>query len=279
MFIAIDIGGTSTRVASSKNLKTIAKIEKFSTEKDFDLAIKKMTESIRKLCLKSKIQAIVIGLPGVINKKTKKLVKAPNLKTWINKSIANLLSKKFNCPVFVENDTALGGLGEAVFGAGRKYQIIAYIAIGTGFGGVRIVNRQIDRSAQGFEPGHQILKPNGKYWSSCKQKGCLESLVSGTAFYKKYKIRPEDCKNSRVWNDFSKNLAQGLINVIALWSPNIVIISGGFSERSHLFLNQTKEYVKKNLLIFKPPPIVKSKLGDNSGLYGGLHYLKNKTCL
>lgn len=277
MYIVIDIGGTSTRIASSKNLKTFEKIDKFSTIRNFDLAIKKITAHIENITQKGKTQAIIIGLPGVIDKKTKRLIRSPDLfSSWIHKPLTNILSKKFNCKVFIKNDTDLGGLGEAVFGAGKGYKVVGYYAIGTGLGGVRVVNKQIDIAAQGFEPGHQIININRKKWPSCGQYGCLESYVSGRAFYKNYKIKPEHCKNKKIWQDFSKYLAQGIINAITLWSPNIVIIGGGLSKKSRLFLKPLKEYVRKNLLIFSPPPIVKSKLGDKAGLCGGLHYLKTK---
>ncbi|MDA2921818.1 ROK family protein [Patescibacteria group bacterium AH-259-L07] len=276
MYILLDIGGTSTRVASSKNLKTIAKIEKFPTEKNFTPGIEKVHMSIKKIAQDNKITAIVLGIAGIHDKKAGKILASPNLHSWVNKPIVANLKKTYHCPVFLENDTDLGGLGEAVFGAGKKYTIVGYYAIGTGLGGVRIVNKRIDISSQGFEPGHQIIKPDGKKWPPCGQVGCLESLVSGTAFYKNYGIQPENCKNKKIWNDFSKYLAQGIINALVLWSPDIFIIGGGFSERSRLFLNQTKEYVKKNLLVFKSLPIIKSKLGDKAGLYGGLHFLKTR---
>ena len=275
MFITIDIGAANTRIAGSKNLKTIFELKKFPTEKNFDSGIKKIHTNIQKIARNNKIKAIVVGMAGIHDKKDGKVLVSPNLPSWVNKPIVAGLKKTYHCRVFLENDTDLGGLGEAVFGAGKKYKIIAYYAIGTGLGGVRILNKQIDISAQGFEPGHQIININGKKWPWCGQKGCLESYVSGKAFYKKYKIRPEQCKNQKIWQDFSKYLAQGVINAITLWSPNIVIIGGGLSKKSHLFLKPLKKQVRKNLLIFKSPPIIKSALGDKSGLYGGLHYLNN----
>ncbi len=273
MFIAIDIGGTNTRITSSKNLKIIEKQIKFSTLKNFRPGIEKLITAIEKLTRKKKIKAIVIGLPGVINRKNQRLIKAPNLKNWANKPIVNLLSKKFKCRVLLENDTTLGGLGEAVFGAGKKHQIVAYLTLGTGLGGTRIVNQKINQSAQGFEPGHQIIKLKGKR-CRCGQKGCLEAYVSAKAFYQKYKIKPENCTNPKVWVNFSQKLGQGLVNIITLWSPNIVIIGGGFSKTGELLLKPLKEFVKQNLQIFKAPPIVKGALGDMAGIYGGLYLIK-----
>ena len=273
MFISIDVGGTNTRLATSKNLKNIKEYRIFPTQKNFNLGIKKIINAIEEMALQSQIKTFAIGLPGVIDKEKQKLLKAPNLKNWDNKPITKLLSKKFKCPVFIENDTSLAGLGEAVFGAGKKYKIIAYLALGTGLGGVRIVNQQIDQSSQGFEPGHQIIKTNGKK-CSCGQKGCLEAYLTSKAFYQKYKIKPENCTNPKIWANFSQNLGQGLVNIISLWSPNIVIIGGGFSRKGEMLLKPLRIFLKQNLQILNPPLIIKSVLEDKSGIYGGFHYIK-----
>src|SRR6185436_9338463 len=55
------------------------------------------------------------------------------------------LNKLFNCPVYLENDAALCGLGEASVGAGQGSKIMVYLTISTGVGGARIVGGKIDR--------------------------------------------------------------------------------------------------------------------------------------
>ncbi len=274
MFIAVDVGGTSTRVAFSKDLKRILKTKKFPTSKNFEKGVSEIIETIEETIGKSP-KAIALGLPGITDQEKGVLLKAFNLQGWKNKPIKKRFFRKFNCPVLIHNDSDLGGLGEAVFGAGKNNRIIAYLSIGTGIGGARIVDKKIDFSSRGFEPGHQILEINGKYWPPCGQKGCLESFASSKAFVKRYKEKPENCHNLKVWNEWSKKLSQGIINIIVLWSPDIVIIGGGFAKNKH-FLKPLKKFVSENLVIFKSPPIVKSRLGDKSGLYGGLDFIKNK---
>ncbi len=274
MFISIEIGGTNTRMASTKNLKDIKECRIFSTQHNFNLGIKKITDTIEEIAPQSQIKGIAFGLPGIIDEKTHKLIKSPHLKGWINKPTFEVLSKKFKCPVFIKNDTDLAGLGEAVFGAGKKYKIVAYLAIGTGVGGTRIINKQIDQFAQGFEPGHQIVKLNGKRLTSCSQKGCLESYVSGKTFYQRYKVKPKNCNNIKIWQNFAKNFSQGVINTIVFWSPHAVIIGGSFAKKGGIFLTPLKKFVKQNLLVLKTPPILKSHLGDKSGVYGGFYFLK-----
>jgi len=140
-----------------------------------------------------------LGLSGILNSQKNKLIKSPNLRNWENKNIVKVFSSKFKCPVFLKNDADLEGLGESIFGAGKKYNIVAYLCLGTGVGGTRITNKKIDYSCSGFEPGHQIINFKGKYWPYCRQKGCLESYISGKAFEKIYKIRPKNCSDTKIW--------------------------------------------------------------------------------
>ena len=88
---------------------------------------------------------------------------------------------------------ALGGLGEANFGQYKDEKIIAYIAIGTGVGGVRIVDSQIDRNSQGFEPGHQIIVIGGKD-CHCGGKGHFEAYVGGYYLERDFHKKGEDIR-------------------------------------------------------------------------------------
>src|SRR3989339_806271 len=44
----------------------------------------------------------------------------------------------FGAPAVIENDAAVVGLGEARYGAGKSYEIVAYLTISTGVGGAKI---------------------------------------------------------------------------------------------------------------------------------------------
>jgi glucokinase len=275
-FIVADIGGTNTRLAGANNFSSLKNIQKFPTEKNYLQGINKLKQEIKKLSGNKKIQGLVLGLPGIIDSSQKTLTQAPNLKNWTRKPLTMSLSKTFNCPVFLKNDTDLAGLGEAIKGAGKNKKIVAYLSLGTGVGGTRIVNQKIDQNTQGFEPGHQIIKMDGQWWPSCKQKGCLESYVSGKAFFQKYKIKPENCHQQKIWQKYVKELTPGLINLTVLWSPQIIIIGGGIAQQGQNLIKMIKQNLKQDLKIFKPPLVVQAQLGDQSGLYGGLLFLKNQ---
>ena len=68
-------------------------------------------------------------------------------------------------------------------------------------------------------------------------------------------------------------LAVGIQNVIMMWSPEIIIFGGGVSNK--LDFEKLATLVKQEMIMFpKLPEMVVSELGDKSGLYGALQYLK-----
>lgn len=276
MIISIDIGGTNTRIGASLTGTSIDSVKKFPTASSYKKTLEAIIKEIEILGGGKKIKAIVLGVPGALNKNKTKIVIAPNLPGWKNQSPVKDLSQVFKCKVFMENDTDLGGLGESAYGAGKGYDIVAYLAIGTGFGGSRIVRDRLDVSSQGFEPGHMIINYTAKSWLGCGQSGCLESFVSGLAIKKHYNIdKASDCSDDKVWDEIGKLLAVGLVNITTLWSPDCIIIGGGVAKSGNKLLRPTRNYLKEYLNVLKAPPIKLSKLKDKSNMYGGLHYIKS----
>lgn len=267
MYLLFDIGGTSMRLASSDG-KKIIKLVKAPTPSKFGAALKTFAKLAGELKIKS-LKAAAGGLAGPFNKQTGQLLIPPNLPLWRGKNVKKEFQKILKVPVFLENDAALAGLGEAHFGAGRDKNIVAYLTISTGIGGARIVNGKIDANALGFEPGVQIL--------DIASQSTFENYASGKALQKKYKTLPSDIKNKKIWQQEAYALACGLANVIALWSPEIVVLGGGVILTTPLSLKLVGQNLKKVLKIFpKHPPIKKAQLEDKSGLYGALVFLKQQ---
>ena len=265
MHIFYDIGGTSTRIGLSKDGTSLDSNMMFSTVGSFELGIKALIDNTVKLLDSEKAISICVGLPGTLNKEKTALLHAPHLRGWEGKDVTARLKETFNCHVYAENDAALVGLGEAVYGSGRGYNIVAYVTLSTGVGGAKIESGKIDANSIGFEIGHHILESDSTF----------EDLVSGTAIEERYGKKPKEIEDSVVWENYTDIVARGISNVVRFWSPDIVVI-GGSMARSVLFdrLNiKTKELCTEYDQI---PAIVKAELDTVGGLYGGLATLLNK---
>jgi predicted NBD/HSP70 family sugar kinase len=276
-YILFDIGGTKTRIAISSYLKTLDKVEHFKTPVVFADAMKKMIETI-KMLTPDKPKAIAGGTRGLLNEEKTGIQNDGPLSKWVGKSIVDALHKEFKCQVFLENDAAVAGLGEAVYGAGKGLDIVAYHTVSTGVGGVKIENGQIDHASVGFEPGKQILDIDRTILGADIEP-TLENLVSGTAIETRFGMKPYEIPQSDViWDELAEYLAQGLRNTILYWSPDAIVIGGSMVIGDpKIQIDAIRKYTVGLVENFEVAPLItEAKLGDEAGLYGGMTLLKNR---
>jgi glucokinase len=274
MYISIDLGGTSTRVASSKDLKTIHKMEVFHTEQDLTQEKKLLNKSIANVLDGENVDNISIGVPGIVDRYTRTFKKIVNYPELTGKNYEALFDLNVsNSRIVIENDAALAGLAEANRGEAAEHSVVAYLTLSTGFGGIRIQNKKISRIQGNSEPGHMIIEMNGREDSVCGQKGCVHSYLSGVSFRELYKISPLDCTNPKIWNEYGSRLAIALVNVIAMWNPGIIVLGGGISTRFEMFEPAMHDALSEQNL-FEIPKIIKSELHHTNGILGGLDLIK-----
>lgn len=277
-YVLFDIGGTKTRVAISDDLKTFEPAEKFDTPLTFTEGMEVMHDAIERLRKGRKIKALAGGMRGPLNHEKTGIVSEIKLKDWIGRSIVDGLGERWVAPVHLENDAAIVALGEAHFGAGRGYEIIAYHTVSTGVGGARIVKGKIDVTSTGFEPGHQVLDIDRSILGP-NTAHTLENLVSGEALEKRRGVKPYEIPQSdKVWDELARYLAKGLKTSILYWSPEVIVLGGSMIVGDpRILLSDIARYTKEELGTSLPcPKIVDAELKDEGGLYGAMALLKQK---
>ena len=258
MYLLIDIGGTKTRVTVTEHKEAFINPSVFKTADEFDAWIHELKNKSVVLTHGRKILGIVVGVPGIFSKDGV-IEKLPNLPKWNGVAIQQKLEELFSCTVVIENDTALVGLGEAVYGAGKGYPIVAYLTISTGVNGVRIVDGNIDRSTFGFEIGHTIID----------HEHDVESLIGGGALEKRFGKPSHEIHDVGFWEKINHYAGIFGANTTMYWSPSIIIYGGPVMNDLHIEIIEKE--AKAFLKMYKETPIfVRGTLGDFGGLYGGL---------
>ncbi|HJZ05471.1 hypothetical protein A2634_04685 [Candidatus Amesbacteria bacterium RIFCSPHIGHO2_01_FULL_48_32] len=261
MKVVFDVGGSHMRVGVSADGGELVQVTDVVTPVNPEEGMLTLVDMAKRMVGEEKITAVAGGVAGVWNAEKSKILGSPNLTSWVDFPIKEKLQAMWGVEVRLENDAALGALGEAVYGAGKNKQIVAYLAVGTGVGGARIVNGKIDENNLGFEPGHQYIG-----------ESTLEELVGGRSLEKKYGKRAEDITDAAVWEEVARHLAVGVVNTILLWSPHIVVM-GGSVIRSIPWEKMIEE-VSSRLKVYPwVPMLVRRSLGEKAGLYGGLALL------
>ena len=274
-YIVFDIGGTKTRVGLSEDLVTLEKIETFKTPAKFEEGVEKMVAAIKKLT-DTVPEGIAGGIRGQLMEDKSGIENDSILTKWAGKSVVQALQKQFDVPVLLENDAAIAGVGEAVYGAGKGLEIVAYHTISTGVGGVKIENGEIDLASVGFEPGHQVLDIDRTILGE-DVTPTLENLVSGTAVKNRFGVEAYDIPQSDVlWDELAEYLAQGLRNTILYWSPDVIVLGGSMiTGDPRIDVDVIRKYTVAALEgLVSAPLITEAKLGVDAGLYGAMAILK-----
>ncbi|MBU2220726.1 ROK family protein [Patescibacteria group bacterium] len=259
--LALDIGGTNMRLALGEG-DALSHIESQSTPKNPQEAVSAISAYIQKH--DAQIESVVGGVAGAINNGV--VHRSPNLPGWKGLSFGDLLSEALTVPAALYNDADLGGLGEAVYGAGKDYVLVGYMAIGTGVGGTLVHNKRIISSLEGLEPGKQILEhASGR---------TLEDFVSGAGI--KRETGKESAEAGRVfYGERTKILAAGIYNSVRHWSPEIFVLAGSLMNEETAFRIADVNDALANIARDVPMPrIVHGTLDDTAGLYGALATLK-----
>lgn len=245
--IGIDIGGTNLRVGIVGEDGSILRDEKIPTKQELgiDYAIKNIVDIIKSFDAES-IETIGIGAPGPLDAKAGMLLDSPNLPTWKNVNIVEILEDALDKRVYLENDGNVAGLAEAIYGAGKDYNSVTYITLSTGVGGGIVLDKKLITGAHGIaaEIGNIILDPTGVEHSNMN-KGCFESFCSGTAILREgiHKdlnvestldvFRLADSKDVvavEIIDKFIKYLGMGMSNIIHVFNPDIFVLGGGVTK-------------------------------------------------
>lgn len=278
MYILFDIGGTKTRVAATKDLETILRVEKFNTPLSYAEGMAAIMAAIEMVRGGESVTAIAGGIRGPLNHEKTGIVSEKVLVDWVGRSITGDLNAKYHVPVYLENDTAIVGLGEVHYGAGKGADIVAYHTVSTGVGGARYVHGHLDVVSVGFEPGHQILDIDRTVLGS-HVAPTLENMVSGTALEKRRGMKPyEISQDDHVWDELAGVLAFGLKNTIVYWSPDVIVLGGSMVIGDpRILLADIIRHTEEVLGGLLPcPKIVDATLKDEGGLYGAMALIKEK---
>ena len=300
--IAIDLGGTQVRAAlfaADKMLKRAALPTDISGGPTAVLhQMESLVEQISEGIDIADCAGIGLSTAGPVDTQAGVILGIPTLPGWQGFPILSTLKKRFGLPVYVENDAIASALGEWRHGAGRNIQNLVYVTVSTGIGGGAVVDGRLLHGRMGMvaHVGHMRLAQQGPT-CGCGAIGCFEAFASGTALAKRASIASRD-QNSAYLGEIAKNgivgavhvfdgakagdnqcialveeeakyLGQGITSLIHLFSPERVILGGGVSEGFDMLQTGIHTLIKSDAMDpFKQVPVVRSELGDNSGLIG-----------
>lgn len=280
--IGIDLGGTAIKLGRFLENGTCLESLSISTPQPSnpEPVVKAIALAVNKLKDNHNCLAIGIGSPGPADNGGRIAKIAINLLDWDNVPLADWLEAQTGLPTVVANDANCAGIGEAWLGAGRKFQHLILLTLGTGVGGAIILNGKLFKGHFGAagELGLTTLNPNGHPCRS-GNSGSLEQHASIGAIYRATGKEPAelgqlaqlgDRSALDFWHSYGQILGAGIASLIYVLTPEAVILGGGISASAEFFIPATIAEIEKRVLPTSriDLQVVTAELGNKAGMLG-----------
>lgn len=253
-------------------------------------------------------QALGIGIAAQVNR-SGVVISSPNL-GWQNVPLREMLEEKLRLPVVATNDVRAASWGEWHFGAGRGFNDLVVIFVGTGIGGGVISSGRMLEGCSNIagELGHITLIANGRN-CHCPNRGCLEAYASGWAIAERAQeavgdnpeagktlsslagstenitgavvnqaYREGDLLAFQLIKETAQYLSAGLVGIVNAFNPCLLVLGGGVIEANPEMIKTIEADIQKRAL--KPAAeslkVVKAALGNQAGIVGAAALAQNR---
>ena len=298
----VDIGGTTVKMGLFEATGTI--LEKWEikthTEEEGKAILPDVAASLKEKKAEhdladADIIGVGVGVPAPVTEEG--IVFGSANLGWKYKEVKKELEELTGLDVEVGNDANVAALGEMWQGAGKGYQDVLMVTLGTGVGDGCVLDGKIVSGIHGAggEIGHMPVKDDEPIACNCGNHGCLEQYVSATGIVTQAKKTLEqDTRSSSLRNyasleakniyDETKNgdeianevvnltckiLAKSLAQVCCVSDPEIIVIGGGVSKAGDILTSRISAFFKEYAFhACENTPIVLAKLENDAGMYG-----------
>lgn len=264
------------------NVLADASFKTLLPRKDINVALDEMDVLITDLLTESgksmdQISAVGVGLSGIVDHNTGVVAWSPLLTTR-DLDLKSAFAKRHDCPLHVDNDANVLTLAELWFGAGRDLANFAVVTIEHGVGMGMVLDNRLFRGARGMglELGHTKVQLDGAL-CRCGQRGCLEAYLADYALAREAgtaldrgpralqspnamlemlyaQAKSGNKAASTIFQRAGRYLSVALSNVIQLFDPELIILSGERMRYDYLYAPSVMAEMERLTLSDGRPP-------------------------
>ena len=294
MKIGLDWGGTKLEAIALDPItnEELARNRIDSPKDDYQKILNTVCSLISDTAGQTKDITVGIGMPGSLHPKTG-LVQVSNTKALEGKDVKTDIEKKLGIEVKIANDADCLALSEAIDGAGKNYNSVFAVIMGTGVGAGYVVDKQLvvgPNKLTGEWGQNPIPGPMDDYEKSmkrhCGRIGAIEVFLSGPGLENWFEYTSGIKKNSRevvnlfkngdkvavkVMKKYFERTARAFSTFVNILDPDIIVCGGGMSEIDEIYSELPQliiPYLASDIFL---TPVTKAEHGASSGVRGAAH--------
>ena len=278
--LAVDLGGTKVAAALVDARGRIrARANEPVDARSGDAVVEQIVRIARELRDQGDFSAVGVAIPGLVRRDG--TVWAPNLPGWDAMPLAKRLRAKLRVPVTVESDRNAAVLGEAWRGAAKGKDDVIVLIVGTGIGAGILSGGRLIRGAHELSGCAGWMVIDERRDEMTRRVGGLESIVAGPAIGRiaggsttsvdlAEAARRGDAKAKKIFERVGQQLGAALANLISLFDPEAIVLTGGVASAADLFLEEAKKTARSLGQPLSAPKvdITVTSLGADANLLG-----------
>ncbi|MDR4887490.1 ROK family transcriptional regulator [Fredinandcohnia sp. QZ13] len=239
------------------------------------------------------------GVPGLVDQHSGTIQKSLHFNDLTGVNLGELLSSRFQLPVWIDNEDNNFALAEKWLGLGRDVNSFVSLITDIGIGAGIIIDERLVRGVDNSfgEVGHTIISFDGPI-CSCGNRGCWETYASSSALLKQIEYQLEYTsilkdlvkENNSITvkqivkaielgdhlvekiaiKELGKYLGLGIVNLVNIFNPEMVILYGEINQLGDRLLKEIQYWLDERALA-APANRVKirfSTLGENVHILG-----------
>jgi len=225
-----------------------------------------------------------------------------NMPEWSQVPLRDIMSKRLNQHVLLDNDTNLAVVAEHRYGAGRGASNLVYVTCSTGIGMGIVLGGKLYQGHLGTagELGHTVVDVDGRR-CTCGKRGCLMAYAGGIAMFhraiERIEAGEETVLRDLCWGDpqlingemiceaarqgdtlaqdliisTGRYLGIGLADVVQVLNPELIVLGGGLTNIGSMLLDPCLESLRENIpqVPWGPGRVVLGRFQQNVSLIGG----------
>lgn len=288
-YLSFDIGGTAVKYGLLNSSGEILESSQFPTEaeKGPDVWMLKLVAKAEEYKKKYSLSGIPVSSTAMIDSiKGRVFFSLPQVPHYTGFEVKRFLEEKTSLPVEVENDVNCVAIAESISGAGKDYESVLSIAVGTGIGGGFTEKGKLLRGHTFSAAEVGYIKVDGGTLESMgsttalvrrveKMKGAGTGTYNGIRVVREAEEGDEDCKSAI--ETMTSSIADGLISLSYILNPAVIVLGGGIMKNENLVDEiRTKYRFSINPLIGNATDIVKAKYDNEAGILGAYYHFCQK---